>query len=137
MTDDYCDVELDQYCEDAEPFEFVNVTTPVARKEHKCDECGEPIPLGARYTKTDSKYDGTFHTDRECASCTETREEFSFTVVGGLLWSSFREEWANGANVQGCINRLSTAQAKEHMRRQFLKWKGLEAGRPRPPQELE
>jgi hypothetical protein len=31
-------------------------------------------------------------------------------------------EWDNGAHVQSCIARLTTARAKEHMRQRWVKW---------------
>lgn len=34
--------------------------------------------------------------------------------------------WSGGAHVQACVQRLSSVKAKQHLLRQWRKWKGLE-----------
>lgn len=122
----YCDVDFGDESADADPVEFLDITTPRARKEHKCCECRGAISVRATYYRVSYKFEGKFGTDRVCEACWEAMQEFDYHIFGGDFWRSMREQWDNGANVQGCINRLSSAAAKEHMRRQWAKWKQLE-----------
>lgn len=131
MSDGYCDVDFSDESADCEPVEFHNTTTPVARKEHVCDECSEPIHKGDKYQKTAYKFEGRLGVDRLCGSCAESKAEFEYHVYGGDFWSHMREQWDSGANVQGCINRLTTARAKAHMLAQWAKWQEAEAERER------
>ena len=51
--------------------EFQNDTTPVARKPHKCCECGLDIPKGVKHHLQKGVYDGSFYTWRAHADCAE------------------------------------------------------------------
>lgn len=127
MSEQHCEVDLTDACDDADVVEFV-VTTDVerSRKTHECSECGEPIPQGSSYRRACYKFEGKMWCERFCVSCKESMDEFGWTMLGaGLFWESMREEWNQGANVQGCMNRLTTAAAKAHMLRQWKKWKGF------------
>jgi hypothetical protein len=122
----YCEVDFSDASDDAEPVDFFNVVTvKSARKAHVCCECGGTIQPGESYRRANYKFDGVVGTDALCEPCDETKAEFNYHIFGGDLWASLREEWENGAHVQSCIARLTTARAKEHMRQQWLKWKGL------------
>lgn len=125
MSDGYCDVDFGDASDDADPVEFFNVTTAKARKPHQCSECHGPITVGEQYQRASYKFEGDFHMDRRCAPCAETAAEFNYHMFGGDLWGELREQWDQGAHVQSCIARLTTMRAKEHMRQQWLKWKGL------------
>ncbi len=127
MAETYCDVSFEEESDDADPVEFYSTTTPKARKPHICDECREPIAKGDTYQRTVYKFEGALGVDRLCASCAESKAEFEYHIYGGDFWGHMREEWDRGANVQGCINRLTTKAAKELMHRQWMKWKGLTA----------
>lgn len=122
MSDGYCEVDFGDVSDDADPVEFWNPQTVTARKDHVCDECRGPIAKGEQYRRTSYKWEGKFDMERMCALCLEAATEFDFRLVGGSLWEMFAEEWDNGARVQSCIARLSSAKAKEHMRQQWLKW---------------
>lgn len=64
-------------------YTLISKTQPVARKDHKCIWCGEPIPKGMKHQKEASSYNGDFQSSRfhiECADAatnyfTETQEE--------------------------------------------------------------
>jgi hypothetical protein len=57
-----------------------------ARKEHRCEECREPIPPGMEYGKATSLYDGRWDTLRRCAACLILAEWIA-TVTGYCpLW---------------------------------------------------
>jgi hypothetical protein len=44
-------------------------------------------------------------------------------ITFGVTWETFRSEWSSGASLQGCLNRLSSVEVKQHMVRQWRKWK--------------
>ena len=125
MSDGYCDVDFSDASSELDPVEFFSITNPVARKGHECFECKETIPVGSRHQHAAYKFEGKFCSDRRCASCAEVAAEFGYFIFGGCLWSEMEEQWSNGANVQGCIARLTTVKARELMRRRWLRWKGL------------
>ncbi len=125
MADGSCHVDFSDYSDDADPVEFWKSTTMKARKPHQCAECGSPIQAGETYQRNTYKFEGEMCRDSLCAPCVEAAVEFNHRVTG-MLWELFREEWSNGAHLQACVNRLTTARAKEHMRRQWLKWKGID-----------
>lgn len=131
MSKAYCEVDLESQCDEADPVEFVNRRSVVGRKAHQCCECRNEIPAGERHEVAAYKFEGEFACDRTCAACKEAAGEFGYHLLGGSLWSMFEEEWDQGANVQGCINRLTTAKAKEHMRQQWAKWQERIADRRR------
>lgn len=111
---------------DGDTAQFYNESTVKARKPHKCFECGETIPAGARYKRASGKWEGQMETYHFCAGCDEAAGEF---VEGarnfGMLWEEFESNWEDGAHLQACLNRLSTAAAKEHMLKRWLQWKGI------------
>lgn len=122
MSEAYCDVDLADQCDEADPVEFVSRRLVVGRKPHICHECRNEISVGEQHEVAAYKFEGEFACDRTCASCREAAREFGYHLLGGSLWEMFEGEWDNGANVQGCINRLTTATAKEHMRQRWAKW---------------
>lgn len=118
----YCEVDFGDASGDAEPVDFVNRRTVKARKPHTCAECHGLIAVGESHETRAYRFEGEFHAERVCAPCQEAAGEFGWHILGGSLWVMFQEEWDGGANVQGCINRLTTARAKEHMRQQWAAW---------------
>lgn len=122
MSDGHCEVDLGYLSDDADPCEFWNKRMVTARKKHKCSECGNTIAVGERHQVVAYKFEGTFGSDRWCDPCCEAAAEFDYHIFGGNLWMHFDNEWDQGAHITACINRLTTARAKEHMRQQWLKW---------------
>ena len=49
--------------------EFFNSTFPKARKEYKCDLCGEKIEKGQKYHRYSGKYDGELFDDKYHCVC--------------------------------------------------------------------
>lgn len=130
MSDGHCEVDFTDYSDEADPVEFHQSTiVKRSRKAHRCDECGGEIAVGESYLRTAYVFEGKFDVDRVCDPCREAAGEFGWHIIGGSLWEMFREEWDNGANLQGCLNRLESARAKEHMRRQWAKWQDAKLAR--------
>lgn len=60
MTACYCDYEAP---------EFYKVQSRVARKPHRCGECGRKIQPGERYTHCAGKWEGVFTAHHRCSHC--------------------------------------------------------------------
>jgi hypothetical protein len=119
-----CDVSLGGY--DGDQSEFWVESSPKARKAHKCCECRESIQPGERYQRVVGKWDGRLETYRFCVPCWEISGEFSEDGrVFGAVWDEFEQNWHAGANLQACLNRVSTVAAKMKLREQWQKWKGV------------
>lgn len=56
------------YCERPE---FFSGSWPVARKEHKCCECGQTIFIGEKYGSFTGKWDGDVDTNKQHLECEE------------------------------------------------------------------
>ena len=124
MSEGFCDFTIEADGDGmADVFRAGMVTARVA---HKCTECDGPIEPGQRFERIGMKYEGRWAVDRLCSACSEiSREFFDGARMLGILWDELEGNWDEGAHLQACLNRLSTTTAKEHMRRQWLKWKGL------------
>ena len=55
--------------DDYDPPQFSCSTTPVARKEHSCEECNGKIRRGERYIRVAGKYDGEMYAYALCETC--------------------------------------------------------------------
>jgi len=123
---DFCDVALGDY--DCEPQRFYHEERRRARKAHTCGECRETIQKGQMYRHAAGKDEDTIWTFKSCEACWEILKEFSESSwCFGVVWDTFTSEWANGASLQGCLNRLTSVEAKMLMRRKWMQWKGLSA----------
>ena len=60
IYDDYADV--------------YDVTTPKARKEHKCTECNKPIEKGSVYHRVKMLFEGNWDVFKLCQFCQDLRE---------------------------------------------------------------
>lgn len=69
------------------PPEFMDVTRPKARKQHRCCECGLPIPVGEVYIKSLGKWDGDFGQYVQHVACHELLQWISDQFCGGEMWS--------------------------------------------------
>ena len=124
MNDSHCDVSLGDYDGDEATFYCEHEVT--GRKAYRCHECREDIERGHRHQVVSGKWDGEVRTYRFCAPCWEVIGEFSeHGKTFGVVWDTFQGEWASGATLQGCLNRLTSVEAKQHMTRQWRRWKKL------------
>lgn len=103
--------------------EFQSVSTPKARKQYRCVECGAEIRKGTRYERTSGKFDGDIYTVKTCLVCAEIADAFSEGIVAGELWAEIRECFP--ALTTGCFSKLETPEAKAFLRERWMKWKGL------------
>lgn len=61
------------FCYDGDDPEFYRESRPVARKEHRCYECGRTICRGERYFHVAGKWDTVQHF-RICETCEKARQ---------------------------------------------------------------
>lgn len=119
-----CEVSLGDY--DGDPAKVFNAAEVTARKEHRCFECELAIAIGAKYERVTGLWEDGWQTYRFCLACSEIAREFSESGRSfGYLWEGMRENWAEGANLQACLNRLVTVAAKTKLRDEWLKDKGI------------
>jgi len=64
------------YCDYNGP-EFYNKTNPVARKSHRCSECGSVINVDEEYERVTGMWDGYIDTFKTCSDCVEVRNALS------------------------------------------------------------
>lgn len=72
-------------------WELIETTSPIARKEHKCEWCGEPILKGEKHHRETGKFDGNFtsyrmHLEcRDAVSKTANENHFHFWVWDPMI----------------------------------------------------
>lgn len=78
---------------DGEESQAWAVTTPTARKRHRCHECHGPIFPGEKHERVGSLYDGSWETLRVCPACSRAWSKMAAicrlrgadgVVLGGL-----------------------------------------------------
>lgn len=62
---------------------FYALSTPVARRPHRCCECRTTIPTGERYEKAVGKWDGEVGTYRTHAACAALWDFVHHVACGG------------------------------------------------------
>lgn len=107
-----------------EPPSVYRTTHPIARKAHRCEECGETIAPGQRYELYKSLFDGKWETTKTCASCVEIRDHFrcdnSYCI--GQLWEELEQNFFPDMTAGGpCLDGLSP-EAKARLFEERLKW---------------
>ena len=96
-----------------------------ARKPQRCCECGDPIDPGDRYEIVSGKWEGVWSSFKTCLPCKEIREAFCCEGwVYGSLWED-AEDFLDDLTT-GCLEKLTTAAAKEKLMRQWRARKGLD-----------
>jgi hypothetical protein len=69
-------------------------STPKARKQHVCCECGATIDPGETYQRVEGMWDGRFYTFKTCDFCAQVRLKAEHDVNGyGYHGVPFTELW--------------------------------------------
>ena len=106
--------------------EFYSQAFVKARKPHRCVECREAIPVGAKYERMSGKWDGDVRTETTCLCCQEIRS--SFCCEGwtyGQLWEDIEEQMFSerpGGIDSACLEKLVTVEAKQFLQRRWWAW---------------
>lgn len=110
--------------EDGDPPAFLVSKVFKARKPHKCCECHAAIVPGSRYERTVGKWDEKVGNYNTCLPCSEIREAF---CCDGWVYGQLWEDALNGEFFEhmttGCLEKLTTAAAKEFLLKQWNAWK--------------
>lgn len=64
---------------------------PVAKKEHKCNECHRAIPAGEKYLYETYVWDGKVHTHKTCRHCQVVRK-WLLGECSGFLYGAIAED---------------------------------------------
>jgi hypothetical protein len=82
-----------------------------ARKPHKCVECREAIPIGARYEHASGIWDGRADSYKTCLSCIEIRDHFACDgYYYGQIWEDVYGNFFPDMKCGGpCMDGLSPA----------------------------
>lgn len=95
-----------------------------ARKEYRCCECRETIPIGALYERTIGKWDGEFNQYITCLACAEIRSTFCCDGwIYGDLWEDFAESGGFERMTTACLDKLETAAAKQKLLDNWNAWR--------------
>lgn len=79
------------------PPDFYSETYPVARKEHRCEECGGTIKVGEIYARCSGKWDGEFQSYVQHKACRDFVASINIDYFGECLlpFGGLREFLAN------------------------------------------
>lgn len=69
------------------PPETLTETRPKARKQHRCCECGLPIPVGTVYVHTWGVWNREPNTYKQHGECRALLQWISDTFCDGEMWS--------------------------------------------------
>lgn len=118
-----CGVCLTGFDVDCGETEFMRTEIRKARKPHTCSECGKIIAPGEKYEHATGKTDGDLWAYDTCLICAEIAEAFYChgRWFGGMLWEGMHEVF--GEMTTGCLDRLTTANAKAELMRRWREWK--------------
>jgi hypothetical protein len=109
--------------ESGESADFFDSRILKARKAHKCFECGCEIAVGQQYERVSGKWDGELDRFRFCLICSEIGQAFSCEGrLFGCLWENIQEDMFPQMTT-GCLEKLTTAAAKQHLVEKWRKWK--------------
>lgn len=112
-------MSADCYC-DYDPAEFYSASTPTARKEHRCDECGHAISPGEAYERVGAKWEGSVTVFKTCSRCIALRDHLKahapcFCWAHGNLLDDAITEWqhlehdAAGSGLAFELGRMAVA----------------------------
>ena len=83
--------------DDAEMVLVANSVHPIARKPHRCWECGRQIEVGERYRRTGIVEDGTAWTHKACLHCAGVMDTLS-KECRGVVYGGVYEDVADHAD---------------------------------------
>lgn len=72
--------------------EFYRSEVRRARKEYRCDECGDPIEPGDLHEHAVGKWDGEIMSFRTCARCCNVRRDYFDSVAHGCMVDDWEAE---------------------------------------------
>lgn len=83
---------------DYEPFDLYSVTLPVARKPHRCCECGEVIHPGEQYERAATVFQGDFECYKTCLPCSQIRKDYCAPYRGlfEVIWEGLGTDYLTG-----------------------------------------
>lgn len=104
--------------------DFCKTVVRKARKPHECSECGKQILPGEKYEHATGKTEGDMWAFDTCLICSEIAETFycDGRLFGGMLWEEMNEI-AFPQMTTGCLDRLTSAAAKQEVMRRWNEWK--------------
>jgi hypothetical protein len=100
-----------------------------ARKPHQCEECNITIKRGQQYERISQLYEGEWSRMAVCLLCSEISIGLSCDGrIIGNMWEDIRDNVFPNMTT-GCLSKLKTGAAKEHLVQQWREWKFGIAGR--------
>lgn len=88
-----CVIDIDH---DSYSCSFIHTENPVARKEHRCCECGDIIRKGDKYEKVTGKWEGDFIQYKTCMICVEIRDKLFCSFIFTTLLEELSEFTSGG-----------------------------------------
>lgn len=106
-----CAIEVDH---DGGP-RFISESYPVARKKHKCCECGRSIPKGEKYEYVRGCWDGYFSTYRTCLDCESIRKALFCSYIYTMVWEDLASDFCQNPEVPSaeCMMSLTPAALEQ------------------------
>lgn len=112
------DLDIDTYYE-----RFVSI-----KKNCHCFECGALIPAGQEHEQCGGTYGDERKNWRFCLICSDISRSLSCEGrVFGTLWEDI-ENNLFPTMTTGCLAKLRTAAAKQHLVEQWREWKFADSG---------
>jgi hypothetical protein len=74
-----------------EPSQEISTTSPVAKKHHRCGECGHDIQPGEKYERYVAIGLDGFFTAKTCSLCVEVRDCFCCSYYFGRVYEHIHD----------------------------------------------
>lgn len=91
--------------------DFLTWASPVARKNHECDQCYRVIQPGETYTRGSGMYEGSWFTWRECAHCHQLLQ----------IWNIYEAVFDDGVGPDDICEFEPSGSPSEYPLR-FIRW---------------
>jgi len=113
------------YGDDGVSVDFFHCEIRRAAKDHECCECEATIKKGERYEYASGKCESELWNSKTCLICAEIAEAFSCEgrTYGGIFWEQLEDLYKD--MTIGCLDRLTSAAAKQELQRRWMEWKGI------------